>query len=53
LPVLVAVKVAAAQGGGGMVLRFLGPASSTVEEAEALRSRLHVPTVLGGGLKAR
>ncbi len=53
LPVLLAIKVAAARGGTGVVLRFLGPAISTLDDAEALRPRLQVPTVLGGRLKAR
>ena len=53
LPVLLAVKVAAARGGTGTVLRLLGPAISSLDEAEASRPRLQVPTVLGGRLKAR
>jgi predicted PurR-regulated permease PerM len=52
LPVLLAIKVAAARGGAGVVLRFLGPAISSLDEAEAPRSRLQVPTVIGGRLKA-
>jgi predicted PurR-regulated permease PerM len=51
LPVLLAIKVAAARGGAGVVLRFLGPAISTLDEAEAPRTRLQVPTFLGGRLK--
>ena len=54
LPVLLAIKVAAARGGTGAVLRFLGSAISTENEGEPVRSRLlQVPTVLGGRLKAR
>lgn len=52
LPVLLAIKVAAARSGAGVVLRLLGPAISSLDEAEAPRSRLQVPTVLGGRLKA-
>jgi hypothetical protein len=33
------------------VLRFLGPAISSLDEAEVPRSRLQVPTVFGGRLK--
>jgi predicted PurR-regulated permease PerM len=53
LPVLLAIKVAAARSGAGAVLRFLGPAISTLDEPEVPRSRLQLPTVLGGRLKAR
>ncbi len=51
LPVLLAIKVAAARSGAGVVLRFLGPAISSLDEAEVPRSRLQVPTVFGGRLK--
>lgn len=50
LPLLLAIKVAAARGGAGVVLRFLGPAISTLEEGESLR-RVQVPTFLGGRRK--
>ncbi len=50
VPVLVAIKVAAARGGGGVVLRFLGPAISSLEESEAPR-RVQAPAFLGGGRK--
>jgi predicted PurR-regulated permease PerM len=50
VPVLLAIKVAAARGGGGVVLRFLGPAISSVEVSEAPR-RVQAPAFLGGGRK--
>jgi predicted PurR-regulated permease PerM len=52
LPALLAIKVAAERGGAGVILRFLGPAISSLDEADAPRTRLQVPTGLGGGLKA-
>ena len=53
LPVLLAIKVAAARGGTGALLRFLGPAISTLDETEAQRRPLPVPEVLGSRLKTR
>jgi predicted PurR-regulated permease PerM len=46
MPVLITTKVAAERCGARVVLRFLGPASNTLEENEV--PRLHVPGVLRG-----
>jgi predicted PurR-regulated permease PerM len=46
MPVLITTKVAAERCGARVVLRFLGPASNTLEESEV--PRLHVPGVLRG-----